>query len=324
MSPDTITHHRTPHPVPHPVQNPLLGIALKVTSVLLLLGLAAILKLTREIPIGQVLFVRFLVALLGMLALMAWQRQLHTGLKTKRVGLHFIRTFIGVFATGTIFMAIRFLPLPDATALNYATPLIITVLGVFVLKERIGLFRSVAVIIGFVGVLIIVWPNLTITEGFSLADTRSLGVVLALSGALMLATAQTITRILTRTDSSATIVLYFSIFGCLMTLLTIPFGWIALTQEQLGLLILVGCFGGMGQFLVTQAYRVADLSIVAPFEYSSLIFSIIVGYFFFAEVPTLFMIVGGLIVTAAGIAIILRERHLREQKKIDNPAAQQP
>lgn len=302
------------------VQNIPRGISFKIVAVLLFLCMSALIKATNDIPIGEIIFFRSAFAIVPIAIMLAWRGQLRSGLQTRHLMSHFIRALIGFTGMICIFLALLNLPLPDATAIFYATPLMIVVLSVILFKERVRAFRWSAVLVGFAGVLIIIWPNLSIASGaFNLEGARSFGILMALAGAVLAAIAQVAIRTLVNTETNAAIVLYFSIIASLLSLSTIPFGWVMPSIPELALLISIGIVGGLGQIFMTDSYRHADMSIIAPFEYSSLIFSILIGYFVFAETPTLSTIIGGLIVTAAGIAIILRERYLglqRETKKI--------
>lgn len=305
---------------PATTQNIARGISFKIISVLLFLAMAALVKSTKDIPVGEIIFFRSSFAIIPIALILAWRGQLRGSLKTQHLSKHIVRALVGLSAMSCLFFGILNLPLPDATTIYYATPLVIVVLSVFFFKENVRLFRWSAVLIGFAGVLIIVWPNLSIANGELGGDgNRRFGVIIALTGAVLAAFATTAVRSLVKTEGSASIVLYFSGITSLVCLATIPFGWVMPPPDQFAILVMTGIVGGFAQIFLTESFRHADLSIIAPFEYSSLIFSILIGYFVFAEIPTLNMLIGGVIVTAAGVAIIWRERYLglkRETKKI--------
>lgn len=291
--------------------NVMLGIGLKVTSVAIFVAMSAFLKAAKGIPVGEMVFFRSFFAILPILVFLVWRRQLLIGIKTARPGLHLLRGVIGVTAMSMIFLALTRLPLPEATTLNYTTPLLIVVLGALVLKEVVRFYRWSAVGVGMIGVLIVVWPRLTVfTSGTGFGSAETVGVMAALAGTGLAASASLVVRNLVKTERSATIVFYFSVTSSVLALLTVPFGWQMPTGEQLVLLISAGISGGIAQILLTESYRHADMSIIAPFEYSSLVLSILVGYFVFAEVPTFNTLTGGLLVVGAGIFIIWRERKL--------------
>jgi drug/metabolite transporter (DMT)-like permease len=289
--------------------NPLTGIALKIASVLVFLIMSALLKASDGIPAGEMVFFRSFFAFIPVVGFIAWRGELAGALRTPSVLNHFWRGLAGTFAMGLGFAAIILLPLPEAVTLNYATPLIIVVLSALVLREPVHLFRWTAVVVGFVGVVIVAWPRLTLfTTG---VDGRAAaGVGVALLACACAAVAMLMVRRLVKTERSATIVLYFSMTSTLLSLLTIPFGWVLPTPTQAACLVGAGLCGGTAQILMTESYRHADMSVIAPFEYASLIFSVIIGYVFFSDVPTVFMLVGGVIIVGSGLAIIYREGRL--------------
>ncbi|WP_417310880.1 DMT family transporter [Devosia sp.] len=297
----------------------MLGIGLKVASVTVMLLMSSLLKATENIPPGQLAFFRSVFAILPIVLFLAYRRELVDGFKTRRPLAHVGRSLIGVGGMGCGFYALTKLPLPEAISINYTTPLLIVVFGALFLSEKVRLYRWSAVFAGLIGVSIIVWPRLTVFASGGMDET-ALGAIVALAGCVFAASAMLTVRSLLQTERSATIVLYFSIGCSLMALLTIPFGWVAPTPAQLAMLIGAGIAGGIGQILLTESFRHADVSLVAPFEYTSLIFSIIVGYVFFADIPTVPTLVGGAILVGAGIFIILRERQLglerRKQKEV--------
>ncbi len=298
-------------PTAAPKLNPALhGIALKVASVCSFMVMVSLLKAAQGIPTGELVFFRSFFGIIPVIAVLAWKRELLDGLKTSRLGGHLWRGVVGTLAMVLNFYALTQLPLPEAVTLNYAMPLMIVVLSALMLGEVVRLHRWSAVVIGFVGVLIIAWPRLTLFSDGA-ANAAAIGVLAAIGGAAAGATAQVLVGTLVRTERSATVVLYFLIASAVLSLLTLPFGWVMPDPRQAVLLIGAGIAGGIGQVLVTESYRRADLSVVAPFEYSSLLISVVVGYSFFGDVPTPYMWVGGIIVVASGLFIIYRERRLK-------------
>jgi drug/metabolite transporter (DMT)-like permease len=235
-----------------------------------------------------------------------------------------VRGLIGVCSMALGFFALTRLPLPEATAIGYASPLVIVILSAILLHERVYIFRWTTVIIGLVGVMIILWPRLTLLSGQSGADSsETIGALAALGAAVLSAFAMLQVRKLVQTERTETIVTYFFVSASVLSLLTIPFGWVVPTPEQAALLIGAGFFGGLGQLLLTSCYRYADMSVIAPFEYVSLLLTIIIGYLLFSDVPTITMIIGAIIIVASGIAVILRERWLgldrRRAKEASTP-----
>jgi drug/metabolite transporter (DMT)-like permease len=291
--------------------NTLTGIVLKVASVAIFVGMSSCIKLAGDLPAGEIVFFRSFFAVIPVLAVFAWRGQLQNALATSHPLSHIARGLVGVASMGLGFFALTRLPLPEAITLNYAQPLLVVVFSAIFLGETIRIYRWSAVIVGLIGVLIISWPNLTLfSTGAGLSDQEAVGVVAALVSASVSAVALLLVRRLVRTEKSATIVLWFSLTASAIALFSIPFGWQALTAGQAALLIAAGFCGGVAQILMTEAYRHAEASTVAPFEYTSMILGIIAGYLLFAELPTIHTLVGGTIVVGAGIFIVWRERQL--------------
>ena len=203
-----------------------------------------------------------------------------------------------------------YLPLPEVTAIGYAAPLLTVIFAAMFLGEDVRLFRLFAVAMGLAGVLIIVSPRLTVLGGEAASHREAFGAMLVLGGAVFAALAQVFVRKLVQVEKTAAIVFYFSLTATVLSLVTLPFGWVMPTLAEAAILIGAGLLGGVGQILLTSSYREADASLVAPFDYASMIFALLIGYFAFAEVPTGTMLLGAAIVVAAGILIIWRERQL--------------
>jgi drug/metabolite transporter (DMT)-like permease len=289
----------------------MLGIGLKIASVFVFVAMSSLLKAAEGVPPGELVFFRSFFALVPILIFLAFRRELIEGFKTKRPWGHVWRGVIGVTGMSLMFFGLTRLPLPEAITINYATPLFIVVFSAIFVGETIRLYRWSAVLVGLVGVLIVMWPRLTFFVGGANGNLeQTWGAVAAFCSCITAAAAMIMVRNLVQTERSATIVIYFSITCSVLALLTIPFGWVWPTPQQWVLLVSAGIAGGIGQILLTECYRHADMSIIAPFEYSSMILSIIVGFFVFGDVPTAQMLVGGSIVVGAGIFIILRERRL--------------
>jgi len=299
-----------------PRQNAMTGIAFKLGSVCLLLAMSSLLKASQNVPAGQLAFFRSFFAIPPILVYLLWRREFLVGLKTHHPLGHLWRGLVGTGGMMTGFYALTQLPLPEAITINYATPLLIVVFSALFYHEQVRLYRWSAVLVGLVGVVIIIWPRLTVfSGGIEDMSGATLGAISALVSCCFAATAMVLVRRLVDTERSATIVLYFSITSSAVALLTLPLGWVMPTPEQFALLISAGILGGIGQILLTESYRHADMSVVAPFEYASLLLSIIVGYFLFSEIPSLQMLIGGAIVVGSGIFIIFREHQLGLERR---------
>ena len=303
-----------PDPATAPAQfprGPLRGIVLKVSSVCCFVIMATLLKATETIPAGELVFFRCFFAILPVVAWLLWRRQLRSALHTRDPIGHVVRALIGASSMGLGFFALTRLPLPEATAIGYAAPLLIVVFSALLLKERVHVFRWTAVIVGLVGVIIILWPRLTLVSGGqALGNAETSGAIAAFGAAVFTAFAMMQVRKLTQTERTEAIVIYFFISASVLSLATMPFGWAVPTPEQAALLIGAGFTGGIGQLLMTSSYRYADMSVIAPFEYVSLLLTLIIGLLVFGDVPTLSMIMGAIIIVLSGIAVILREHSL--------------
>ncbi|WP_319775634.1 DMT family transporter [Breoghania sp.] len=302
-------------PVYETVRRPMVGISLKILSTIVFTVMSGLIKLIiDELPTGQIVFARNLVGLVPVLLMMAWQGQLPAALKTQRPFGHFVRAIVGVTAMTMNFAALAFIALPDATAIGYAAPLITVVMAVFFLGEVVGIFRWSAVGVGFLGVIIILAPNLNIG---SMDQGTTIGASIALFATLFMAGAAIIVRKLITSERSATIVLWFSGSSSIIALATIPLGyffpgqsWVMPVGWQWGILGLIGILGGLGQILMTTSYRFADASTIAPFDYTTIIWATAIGWMVFGEVPGMSVVIGASVVIAAGLFVLYREHRL--------------
>jgi drug/metabolite transporter (DMT)-like permease len=293
--------------------NPVTAIVLKILSALAFTLMSAGVKaLSEGYPIGEIVFFRSAFALLPLLVWLRWRGDLINAVRTRNVAGHLLRGLIGTCAMFSGFVALTFLPLSDAVAIGYAAPLITVALAALVLKERVRAYRWAAVVVGFAGVLIMLAPHMNagvIARGLS-ADP-AIGVLFALLGAFCGAGATIQVRRLTETEKTGAIVLYFSLLSSLLGLVTIALGWRWPGLGDFGLLVVTGILGGVGQILLTQSYRFGDASLVAPFEYTTMLWAILIGWFMFGQWPQEAVIAGGAIVCAAGLFVVWRERRLQ-------------
>ena len=291
--------------------NPVKGIALKLCSVVLFITMSALIKATApHIPAGEAVFFRSFFAIPVILVWLWMRHDLHTGLKVKSPMGHFWRGFAGTTAMGLGFAGLGLLPLPEVTAIGYAAPLLVVVFAAMFLGEEVRAFRLGSVALGLVGVLIVLSPRLTAFSGPMVETAAAVGAILVLMGAVFSALAQIYVRKLVQTEQTSAIVFFFSLTATGLSLLTLPFGWEVPTGQEAMLLIGAGLLGGVGQIFLTSSYRFADASVVAPFDYASMLFALLIGYFVFSEVPTTTMLLGAALVITAGILIIWREHYL--------------
>lgn len=294
---------------------PLRGITLKILSVLAFSLMAICVKaVAPHVPPGETVFFRAFIALPLILGWLATTGTLREGLTTRYPMGHVWRGLVGTAAMAFNFMALGLLPLPEATTLGYAAPLLTVIFAAMFLGEEVRIFRLTAVFVGLIGVVIVLAPRLTMLSFASASKLEAVGAFAALSGAMLTALAQVFVRKLVGTEKTGAIVFYFQLTASLLALLTLPFGWVVPTPLEAALLLGAGIFGGLGQILLTQSYRHAPTSVVAPFDYVSMIFALTFGYLIFGEVPTGAMLTGAALIVAAGLFIIWRERQLGLQR----------
>ncbi|WP_052513262.1 DMT family transporter [Paracoccus sanguinis] len=290
--------------------SPLTGIALKLGSVMIFTVMGAVLKATAAtVPAGEQVFFRSLFAIPVILAWLAWRGELATGLKTRDPMAHAYRGIVGSIAMGTSFAGLGLLPFPEATALGYAMPLLTVIFAGMFLAEPVRGFRLSMVAIGLVGVLIVLSPRLSVGAG-SVTMAESLGALLTLTGAAFGALAQIFISKMVATERTAAVVFWFSVTATVLSLVTLPFGWVVPDARTAALLVSCGIMGGAAQIMLTSAYRYADASLVAPFDYASMLMALAIGWFVFGEGASARMLLGAAVIIAAGVAIIWRERQL--------------
>lgn len=290
---------------------PMKGIFLKIASVMVFLCMSTLVKAAgKDIAAGQITFLRSAFALLPIMLVLALKGELRAAWRTDDLMGHLKRGFVGILAMGFGFYGLVNLPLPEAIAIGYAMPLIAVLIAAVFLKEAVGPYRWTAVLVGLSGVIVIVWPRLTLFGAGAVGSAEALGALAVLASATFGACAMVLVRKLIKTERTPTIVLYFSLSASVFSLATLPFGWSPLDLPALTLLALAGVCGGVAQLLLTASYRYADVSTIAPFEYTSIVLGILVGYLLFDDVPTAPMLIGTVIVVAAGIFVIWREHRL--------------
>jgi drug/metabolite transporter (DMT)-like permease len=301
--------------------NPLIGIALVLAATFAFTLMGALVRyLGQSVPLGEIVFARSFFALIPLLAVIAWRNELHTAFRTSNPFAHFSRSVSGAAAMFLNFAALALLPLADATAIGFAAPIFSVVLAALVLGEVVRIRRWSAVGVGFIGVLVMLSPYIgSAPRGAG----STLGAFLAIAGAFAVAAVMTQVRHLSRTESTASLVFYFSIVCSLSGLATIAWGGVMPTMREFLLMIAMGFLGGVGQMMITESYRHASASVVAPFAYTAMPYSIAIGYIWFGEVPESIVLVGAAIVIGAGLFVIWRERKLgldrTEEKRAVGP-----
>lgn len=302
--------------------SPLRGIVMKIASVAVFVGMQACIKLAGHgMPSGQITFYRSAFAIVPILVYLAIRGDLRSAFQTNNPFGHLKRALIGVTSMMVGFYGLVLLPLPDAIAIGYAMPLLAVVFAAVFLRETVRLYRWTAVFVGLIGVMIISWPKLTLFSEQGFGSAAATGAVAVLLSAGLGAAAMLQVRQLVKEEKTATIVLFFSLTASVLSAFTWFFGWQVLSWPALGLMALAGFFGGLGQILLTESYRHADVSTVAPFEYTSIILGSVIAYLLFGEVPTATTLTGAAIVVGAGIFIIYREHQLGLERRAARKAS---
>ncbi|MFW8593938.1 DMT family transporter [Cribrihabitans neustonicus] len=296
---------------------PVLAVLLKVSAVALFTVLAALIKATSDdVPAGEAVFFRSFFAIPVIVIWLAIRGDLRHGLIARNPMVHVWRGLVGTSAMGMTFMGLALLPLPEVTAIGYATPIFTLILAALFLGETIRIVRITAVAVGLLGVMIMIWPRLGGLSGGGegLSNGATLGVILVLAATVARGFVQIHIRRMVQSEHTAAIVFYFSLTASGLALLTAPFGWVMPPPQALALLIGAGLIGGVAQILVTSSYRFAPASMLAPYDYASMVFAILIGYLWFDEWPTLVMLAGALLVIAANAVVIWRESRLGVQR----------
>ena len=262
-----------------------------------------IVKWTSDYPIGQVMFFRGLFGILPIIFLIPNER-FKNFYVTKRPGLHLKRCCSGLIALAAIFLALRNLPLATVTSISFAAPIFTTLLSIFFLSERVGAYRWAAVFVGFIGVLVITQP------GFSSLNIYYLFPIIFCIG--MSYVAITI-RQLSTTEPVWLISFFFSFAITLVGIISIPYGWIMPSLIDFFLLCTIGILGGTANLLLSQSYKLSEVSLVTPLKYLGLIFAIIFGYLIWGEIPTIKTLMGASLVIMSSIIIFRREIFLNKQ-----------
>jgi drug/metabolite transporter (DMT)-like permease len=289
------------------------GIALKLVSAVLFAVMSALIRyLGARYPIGEVVFFRSAFAVVPVVVIYAWRRELAAAVRTENPLGQASRGALSIAGMFCNFGALARLPLIEANAISFSSPLIGVALAALVLKERVRIYRWSAVIVGFLGVLVVLSPHLSGAElTIAMASATSLaGIIYAVAGSVINAGTMIQTRHLTKSERTSSIVFYFSVICALAGLVTLPFGWIMPSAGEFATLTAIGFLGGMAHILLTESYRYASASVVAPFDYTSMVWALVLGYAMFGETPTAMIVLGSVIIAGAGLFVIWREHQL--------------
>ena len=262
-----------------------------------------IVKWSEYYPLGQVLFFRGFFGLLLYFLIMPKNR-IKNFYYTKRAGLHFLRSFFGLIALLAIFVALRNLPLATVVSISFAAPIFTTIFSIFMLNEKVGFYRWLAVLIGFVGIIVITEPGY---------QSLNIYYVYPIIFCLGLSYVAILIRKLSTTEPVWLISLNFSAAITLVSLFTIPFGWIMPQMNDLLLLCMLGLLGGAANLWLSQSFKLSEVSLVSPLKYLALVFGIFFGYLIWDEIPTIKTLLGALLVVTSSLIILRREIYHKEK-----------
>lgn len=280
---------------------PARGMLLAASAISLFAIMNALVKwLAADYSVPQLLFFRSLFAFVP-IGIFLWRSGGVSRLKTRHPGLHLLRGTIGIAATCGFFYAFAKLPLAEATSIGFAIPLFVTALSVPMLGEHVGWRRTIAVLVGLVGVLVVLRPGAVAFEP---------AAAIALAAAFGAAATMLMSRRLSRTDHSAAIAFHYSLFAVLASGLMLPFAWVTPSLVDLALFACVGLVGGGGLILITEAYARAPAAVIAPFEYVHILWATGLGLFVWGTIPGWNVALGAAIVIASGLYILHRETRL--------------
>ena len=266
-----------------------------------------IVKWSDDYPLGQVLFFRGFFGVVIYFFIMPRER-IKNFYYTKRAKLHLLRCVFGLIALIAIFIALRKLPLATVVSISFAAPIFTTIFSIILLNEKVGFYRWLAVLIGFIGIIVITEP------GFGDLNIYYLFPIIFCLGLSYVAIA---IRQLSTTEPVWLISLNFSIVITLAGLFTIPFGWVMPNTQDLVLLCMIGFLGGFANLWLSQSFKLSEVSLVSPLKYLALVFGILFGYLIWDEIPTIKTLLGALLVVASSLIILRREIYHKKETPLD-------
>ena len=264
-------------------------------------------KWSEDYPLGQVLFFRGFFGVVIYFFIMPRER-IKNFYYTKRAKLHFLRCIFGLIALIAIFIALRKLPLATVVSISFAAPIFTTIFSIILLNEKVGFYRWLAVLIGFIGIIVITEP------GFDNLNVYYLYPIIFCLGLSYVAIT---IRQLSTTEPVWLISLNFSIVITLASLFTIPFGWVMPNTQDLVLLCMIGFLGGFANLWLSQSFKFSEVSLVSPLKYLALVFGIFFGYLIWDEIPTIKTLLGALLVIASSLIILRREIYHKKETPLD-------
>jgi len=280
------------------------GIVLMCLSTIAFSIMHGLVRFVSEVlPPFQIAFFRNIFGLAFLLPLL--MRSRFAILRTKQIGLHALRGVINMAAMLMFFTALAISPIAKVTALGFTAPIFMAILAVLVLGERFRIYRWSAIFLGFVGMLIILRPGLVAI------DT---GALLVIGSAALWAVAMIIIKIQSRTESSLTIVAYMGIFLGVFSIAPAVWVWQPFGLQTLGFMVLIGLFGSIAQMAISESLKETDSTALMPFDFLKLIWTAIIGVWFFSEIPDIYTWIGATVIFLSGLFIAIRERSIQRQR----------
>jgi len=288
------------------------GIALRIGATFFFTVMVIFVKLlANEVPLGQVVFFRSAVALLPLVLFLMWTRDFPGGLRTKRPVAHILRCLMGCTALFASFASLKYLPLAHASIIGYLAPVLAVVLARFLLGEQVTGMRWLAVVLGFLGMLVLVLPGF---QAETLDQPYLIGVGLAFAMAVFTAGAKIQIRSLAQTENAGAIAFYFALTCACAGAVSVFWGWVRPDGLQLTYLCGAGIAGGIAHIMMTLALQHSEISKLAPFEYLSLIFAVIADFLLFGFLPdSAFYVSTLMILTALWVTIFMGHRPLKKK-----------
>ena len=288
------------------IDRPSYGIALRLASGLLFAGMYISVKAVSEVvPLGEIVFFRSFFALIPLVVFLWFRSEFPQGLGTKRPLGHIMRSGFGTLALFGYFATLAQLNLAETVLIFQISPVFLAIIAVVALGERLTIWRIGGLTPGLMGVVVLVWPDL----GVGADQSRLLGYGLGIASALLTAIAMTMVRSLNQTESPGAIAFYFALTSTLAGLLTLGWGWVWPSPETLALLILAGLFGGFAHIAMTLAFKYAEASRLAAFEYVALLWPLLADLLIFrASLSSAFWIAAPIILIAGAVAAAERDR----------------
>ncbi|PZX17135.1 EamA domain-containing membrane protein RarD [Palleronia aestuarii] len=286
------------------------GIGLRILSGLLFAGMIVMVKaLSEEVPLGEIVFFRSAFALIPLVVFLRMRGEFPSGLRSGRPWGHVLRSGFGCAAMFTSFASIARLPVAEAMLISYLSPVLTAVAGVILLGERATVFRVGGIALGLAGVAVLVGPEI---GAGPMDETRLAGLAFGVLTAILTSLALAMTRSLARTgESPGAIAFYFAVTSALAGLATLPGGWILPSAQAVTFLVLAGIFGGFAHIAMTLAFKYAEASRMAPFEYVTLIWAVLTDLVIFGlPLAPAFFLALPLVLFGAGFAAMERRRPL--------------